>query len=153
MTVSAGLLLYRRRASELQVLLVHPGGPFWTKKDRGAWSIPKGEVDPNEDLLACARRELREETGLRAEGPFVPLAAAKQSKKTVHAWATEGDADVTALKSNTFRLEYPPRSGKVREYPEVDAAAWFDLTTAREKIVDAQRPLLDQLERILGERR
>jgi predicted NUDIX family NTP pyrophosphohydrolase len=149
-TVSAGLLLYRRRAGGVEVLLVHPGGPFWAKKDLGAWSIPKGETEPDEDLLACARRELGEETGFHAEGPFVPLAPVKQSKKTVYAWATESDADVAALTSNTFSLEYPPRSGKFREYPEVDAAAWFDLVTAREKILAGQRPLLDQLERMLA---
>jgi len=147
--VSAGVLLYRRREGRLEVLLVHPGGPFWAGKDRGAWSIPKGEVEPREDFLVRARQELLEETGLRAEGPFTPLAAAKQRGKVVHAWAAEGAGDASAIVSNTFQIEYPPRSGRLRTFPEVDKAAWFDLATAREKILDGQRDLLDQLEGML----
>jgi predicted NUDIX family NTP pyrophosphohydrolase len=147
--VSAGLLLYRRRQGRLEVLLVHPGGPFWAGKDRGAWSIPKGEVEPGEDLLTRARQELREETGLTAEGPFTPLALVKQLGKVVHAWAAEGEGDVSAITSNTFQIEYPPRSGRFRSFPEVDKARWFDLATAREKILNSQRDLLDQLERML----
>jgi predicted NUDIX family NTP pyrophosphohydrolase len=147
--VSAGLLLYRRRDGHLEVLLVHPGGPFWAKKDQGAWSIPKGEVESDEDLLARARQELHEETGLVVEGPFIPLDPVKQPGKLVHAWATEADVDVATITSNTFEIEYPPRSGKLRNFPEVDKAEWFDLATARRKILERQRGLLDQLERTL----
>jgi predicted NUDIX family NTP pyrophosphohydrolase len=146
--VSAGLLLYRRHQGSLEVLLVHPGGPFWARKDRGAWSIPKGEVEPGEDLLTRARQELHEETGLTAEAPFTPLAFVKQRGKVVHAWAAEGEGDASAIISNTFQIEYPPRSGHFRTFPEVDKAGWFDLATAREKILNSQRDLLDQLERM-----
>lgn len=151
--VSAGLLLYRRRRRRLEVLLVHPGGPFWAKKDRGVWSIPKGEAEPGEDLLACARRELYEETGFTADGPFTPLAPAKQTSKLVYAWAAKGKSDSSAPVSNTFEMEYPPRSGCIRTFPEIDKAEWFDLATAREKILNGQRDLLDQLERMLDYRR
>jgi predicted NUDIX family NTP pyrophosphohydrolase len=151
-TKSAGMLLWRRRDGRLEVLLVHPGGPFWAKKDFGAWSIPKGEVEADEDPLLCARRELREETGLVAEGPFVPLAPVKQrSGKSVYAWAAEGDGDVTTIESNTFELEYPPRSGRIQRFPEVDRAGWFDLSTAREKLLPAQHALLDQLVQLTRE--
>jgi len=142
--ISAGLLLYRRRGSELQVLLIHPGGPFWAKKDLGAWSIPKGETEQNEDLLDVARREVREETGFVVEGPFSPLSPVKQSAKIVHAWAAQHDGDADAIVSNTFRIEFPPRSGRFREIPEVDKAGWFDYETACEKILKSQRPLLDE---------
>jgi predicted NUDIX family NTP pyrophosphohydrolase len=142
--VSAGLLLYRRCAGELQVLLVHPGGPFWAKKDLGAWSIPKGEAEQGEDLLAVARREVREETGFAVEGPFEPLSPVKQSAKIVHAWAAPYDGDANAIVSNTFRIEFPPRSGRFREVPEVDRAGWFDYEMAREKILQSQRPLLEE---------
>lgn len=141
--------MYRRAQGHLEVLLVHPGGPFWTKKDLGAWSIPKGEAEPGEDLFTRAQQEFHEETGLTVDGPFTRLAPAKQSAKVVHAWAAEGDCDPNAIVSNTFRLEFPPRSGQFREYPEVDRAGWFDLLTARKKIVVGQRVLLDELERLL----
>ena len=142
---SAGLLLYRRCNNELQVLLVHPGGPFWAKKDLGAWSIPKGEAEAGEDLLERALQEVREETGFEPEGPFIVLAPVKQSGKVVHAWATEFDGDATSIVSNTFAMEWPPRSGKVQEFPEVDRAEWFDLETAAGKILAAQRAFLQEL--------
>jgi predicted NUDIX family NTP pyrophosphohydrolase len=135
------------------VLLVHPGGPFWAKKDQGAWSIPKGEAEPGEDLLARAGQELREETGCTAEGLFKPLLPVKQPGKLIYAWAVEGTCDVTKVVSNTFQIEYPARSGRFRTFPEVDRAAWFDLATAREKIVKGQRDLLDQLEKMFANRR
>jgi predicted NUDIX family NTP pyrophosphohydrolase len=142
---SAGLLLYRGRGKEVQVLLVHPGGPFWAKKDLGAWSIPKGEAEPNDDLLEVALREVREETGFEVHGPFAPLAAVQQSGgKIVYAWAAEFDGDVRRIVSNTFSIEWPPRSGRFAEFPEVDKAEWFDRATASEKILPSQRPLLDE---------
>jgi predicted NUDIX family NTP pyrophosphohydrolase len=143
--ISAGLLLYRKRGRDRQVLLVHPGGPFWVKKDAGAWSIPKGEAQPQEDLLAVAVRELREETGITVEGPFISLGSVKQSGgKTVFAWAAEYDGDIGAITSYTFSVELPPRSGRFVEFPEVDKAEWFDRATASEKILQGQRPLLDR---------
>lgn len=149
--ISAGLLLYRRRQGVLEVFLVHPGGPFWARKDAGVWSIPKGEAAPGEDLLAEARREFQEETGLRVDGDFRALAPVRQSSaKRVHAWAIEADGDADAIRSNSFEMEWPPRSGQRREFPEVDRAAWFDLPTARNKITKGQLGLLDQLERLLG---
>ncbi len=147
---SAGLLLYRRPAEGLEVLLVHPGGPFWQKKDLGAWSIPKGEFADGEDALAAARREFREETGQPLAGPFTPLTPVKQpGGKTVHAWAVEGDCDPGTLTSNTFSLEWPPRSGRRQEFPEVDRAAWFDLAEAKSRINRGQAPLLAELEQLL----
>jgi predicted NUDIX family NTP pyrophosphohydrolase len=147
---SAGLLLYRVRQAAPEVFLVHPGGPFWVKKDTGAWSIPKGEAEPDEDLLARARREFTEETGFAVDGEFRPLAPVRQSGgKIVHAWAIEGDCDAAAIKSNTFDLEWPPRSGRVQAFPEVDRAQWFALAAAREKINRAQLGLIDELERLL----
>lgn len=138
---SAGLLLYRHAHGALQVFLVHPGGPFWANKDDGAWSIPKGEFEPNEDPLAAARREFTEETGLTADGRFVGLAPIKQpSGKTVYAWAVEADCDPAQVRSNTF-------TWKGREYPEVDRAAWFGLAEARRKILRGQVGFLDQLEK------
>lgn len=149
--ISAGLLMYRIRNQQIEVLLVHPGGPFWAKKDTGAWSIPKGELSPGEDPLAAARREFREELGLEPQGQFVPLCAVTQKAgKTVQAWAVEGDCDPTTLRSNTFRLEWPPRSGKLREFPEVDRAAFFGLREAKEKINSGQAELLEELERRLS---
>jgi len=146
---SAGLLLYRRPAGRLQVLLVHPGGPFWQKKDLGAWSIPKGEFARGEDALAAATREFHEETGLEVTGPFTPLTPVKQpGGKIVHAWAVEGDFDPRALKSNTFSLEWPPRSGRAQEFPEVDRAAWFDLEEAKRRINRGQAALLDELQQL-----
>jgi predicted NUDIX family NTP pyrophosphohydrolase len=140
---SAGLLLYRRRASSCEVLLVHPGGPFWKKKDHGAWSIPKGLVEEGEEPLATAKREFAEETGLVPQGQFDPLGSFRQSGgKIVHAWAVEGDFDPNDLKCNTFTLEWPPRSGRMQEFPEVDRAAWFSLQEASAMIIVGQRPML-----------
>jgi predicted NUDIX family NTP pyrophosphohydrolase len=145
--LSAGLILYRRNHSALQVFLVHPGGPFWQSKDLGAWSIPKGEFAPSEDPLEAAKREFREETGFAAVGNFLPLQALKQpSGKTVYAWAVEGDFDPQLLKSNTFQMELPRGSGRFREFPEVDRAEWFSIEVAREKIQPGQRGFLDQLD-------
>ena len=144
---SAGLLLYRKRPGKIQFLLVHPGGPFWKNKDEGAWTIPKGEIQPGEDPLSAAQREFEEELGLKLNGTFIPLAPIQQkSGKIVRAWAIEGDLDTTQLKSNTFSLEWPPRSGKQQQFPEVDRAAFFDLELARRKVNPAQIPLLEELE-------
>lgn len=146
--LSAGLLLYRLRKDTPQVLLVHPGGPYFKNKDDGAWTIPKGEVEPEEDFLSAAQREFREETGIVPSGPFIPLTPIRQkSGKMVHAWACEGDIDPTAIVSNTFPLEWPPKSGKHVPFPEIDRAEFFDLETARRKIIPAQLPLLSELER------
>jgi predicted NUDIX family NTP pyrophosphohydrolase len=143
--------MYRRRDGALEVFLVHPGGPFWAKKDLSAWSIPKGEIDPTEEPLAAARREFTEETGFAAEGAFQPLAPITQAGgKVVQAWAFEGDADPAALRSNTFSIEWPPRSGRQTSFPEVDRAAWFPLDLARKKINPAQVDLLDELEASLA---
>ena len=144
---SAGLLMIRHKAGTAEVLLVHPGGPFWKNKDDGAWSIPKGEVDDGEDPLAAARREFAEELGTAAgDGPFTPLPAVKQKGgKTVLAWSFTGDLDATAIASNTFEMEWPPRSGKRAMFPEVDRAGWFDLPTARVKLNAAQAALLDHV--------
>jgi predicted NUDIX family NTP pyrophosphohydrolase len=150
---SAGLLLFRRTQSGVEALLVHPGGPFWTKKDDGAWSIPKGEFLDDEDPLAAARREFREEMGVEAAGEFLPLEPIRQAGgKLVLAWALEADFDPAALKSNMFSMEWPPKSGRQQQFPEVDRAAWFDLDTARQKILKSQHPLLDQLAARLSER-
>lgn len=143
---SAGLLMYRRRDSELEVLLVHPGGPFWRHKDLGAWSVPKGEYPPTEDPLAAARREFAEETGATVDGAFLPLGEIEQpSGKLVTAWAVEGDFDPATLVSNTIKIEWPPRSGQQLEIPEVDRAAWFTLDAARPKMNPAQLPFLERL--------
>lgn len=143
--------MYRQQDGRLEVLLVHPGGPFWRNKDDGAWSIPKGEVGPGEDLLDAARREFQEELGLAADGPFLPLTPVKQKgAKIVHAWAFAGNCDPSQIKSNTFTVEWPPRSRKLQQFPEVDQAAFFDLATARQKINAAQIPLLDELEESLA---
>lgn len=148
---SAGLLMYRVRDGRIEVLLVHPGGPYWAKRDQGAWSIPKGEVGPGEDLLAAARREFAEETGLKPHGPFVPLGGVKyKGHKIVYAWAFEGDCDPARLTSVTFELEWPPRSGRRREFPEVDRGAFFDLVAAKEAVLPAQRRYIDDLEAIVG---
>ncbi len=148
---SAGLLMYRRRGGRIEVFLVHPGGPLWAKKDEGAWSVPKGLYEEGEYPVEAARREFTEETGFPVAGELLPLGTVRmKSGKTVAAWAFEGDADPAALRSNTFKMEWPPRSGKLKEFPEVDRGAWFPLDVAREKIVQAQRPLLDRLEEALG---
>ena len=154
---SAGILLYRRRAGALEVFLVHPGGPFWTKRDEGAWSVPKGEFPQEEDPLAAALREFAEETGASLAGrprtDFTALPPVRQGGgKTVYAWAVEGDLDAAAIRSNLFTMEWPPRSGIEREYPEVDRAAWYAMDAARVQILAAQRPLLDALEALLGDR-
>jgi predicted NUDIX family NTP pyrophosphohydrolase len=147
---SAGVLLYRHCPGSLEVLLVHPGGPFWAGKDEGAWSIPKGEYPPTEDPLAAAWRELEEETGCAAPGEVIPLTPLKQpSGKLIQAWALEGDCDADASRSNTFTLEWPPRSGLRQEFPEVDRAAWFSLEVARQKIIKGQVGFLEELERLL----
>jgi len=144
---SAGLLMYRLKEGAAEVLLIHPGGPYWTKKDDGAWSIPKGEIEEGEDPMRAATREFEEETGLSPEGTFRPLKPVRlKSGKTVHAWVFEGDWDARGLKSLTFTMEWPPRSGKVQEFPEADRADWFDLKTAREKIQDGQRAFLEEFE-------
>jgi predicted NUDIX family NTP pyrophosphohydrolase len=151
--VSAGLLLYRSGPAGLEVLLVHPGGPFFRNKDDGAWSIPKGEAEESESLLEVAVREFREETGVEAKGPFLVLEPIRQKGgKRVHAWAFEGDCDPRALRSNTFELEWPPRSGKKALFPEVDRAEFFELPTARIKINAAQVALLDALSARLAEK-
>jgi len=143
---SSGILLYRRKGAGIEVLLVHPGGPFWMKKDLGAWSIPKGEYDESEDPLEAARREFEEETGRSIQGEFIALPEVRQSSaKIVTAWAVEGDFDPAQLRSNTFSMEWPPRSGKLQEFPEVDRAEWFALEVAREKILKGQLPLLNRL--------
>ena len=149
--ISAGLLLYRMRGGILEVFLAHPGGPFWARKDLGVWSIPKGEIDEGEEQLGAARREFEEETGFRPEGPFRELPPVRQrSGKIVHAWAVEGDCEPTVIRSNTFTQEWPPRSGRMQEIPEVDRAGWFDLDAARNKILEGQTGLLDELRRLIG---
>jgi predicted NUDIX family NTP pyrophosphohydrolase len=144
---SAGLLLYRQRDGATEVFLVHPGGPFWANKDEGAWSIPKGEFNDDEDPLEVAKREFREETGFAVKGNFQRLQEVRQpSGKIVYAWAVEGDIDATAVKSNTFSMEWPKNSGKVKEFPEVDRAAWFTMAPAKRKILKGQVELLEELE-------
>jgi len=140
--------MYRKRAGRLEVLLVHPGGPFWRNKGEGAWSIPKGEVADGEEMLDAAKREFQEETGFMPVGRFIPLREVRlKSGKTVHAWAVEGDLDPTAIRSNTFTMEWPPKSGKRAEFPEVDRAEFFDPETARKKINPAQAALVIELEK------
>lgn len=151
MKTSAGILLYRREP-ELQVFLVHPGGPFWAKKDLGAWSIPKGELGEGEEPLAAAIRELREETGFAVDGDFRELAPLRQkSGKTIRAWAVEGDCDPALLRSNLFSMEWPPKSGKQQEFPEADRGAWFGIDEARSRIVGGQAGFLDELLRLVEE--
>jgi predicted NUDIX family NTP pyrophosphohydrolase len=148
--ISAGILAFRRNP-QLELLLAHPGGPFWRNKDDGAWSIPKGNVESG-DLLSCAKREFNEETGLVAAGPFIALAPLRQkSGKTVHAFAFEADFDLASFSSNTFEMEWPPRSDQHQSFPEVDRIAYFRLATARRKILAGQRPFIDELVRRLKE--
>ncbi|OQW37620.1 MAG: hypothetical protein A4E19_13160 [Nitrospira sp. SG-bin1] len=145
--LSAGILLYRIRHKTIHVLLVHPGGPFWAKKDDGAWSIPKGEYDEGTDALEAAKREFHEETGFGISGETVPLSPLRQpSGKVISAWAVEGEVDARSIRSNSFRMEWPPKSGMHQEFREVDRADWFDLPTAHRKILPGQRPFLIQLE-------
>jgi len=149
---AAGLLIFRRVVGALEVLLVHPGGPLWARKDDGAWSIPKGEVEPEEEALAAARREVEEETGARPSGTFIALSPVRQTGgKIVHVWAIESDFDPASLKSNLFEMEWPPKSGNRRSFPEVDRAAWFDLETARRKILPSQAVVLQHLQERLRE--
>ncbi|HXJ92888.1 MAG TPA: NUDIX domain-containing protein [Terriglobia bacterium] len=148
---SAGLLLYRVRDRSLQVLLVHPGGPFWAHKESGAWSIPKGEVEAEEDQLAAARREFHEELGFSPGGDFIPLGTITQKAgKVVQAWAFEGDCDPAQIKSNSFTIEWPPRSGKQQAFPEVDRAAFFCIDEAKLKINPAQVELLSRLQEMVA---
>jgi len=146
MASSAGILMYRWTGTRLEVLLVHPGGPFWRNKDKGAWSIPKGEMDEGEDTEVAARREFTEETGIAVSGPLEPLGEVRQrGGKRVFAFVVEGDLDVEGVKSNTFEMEWPPKTGRMQSFPEVDRAAWFDLPAAQVKILESQRSLLDRL--------
>jgi predicted NUDIX family NTP pyrophosphohydrolase len=148
---SAGLLLYRWGDEGLEVLLAHPGGPFWAKKDLGAWSIPKGEFLEDEQPLSAARREFAEEIGTRVEGEVLALTPLKQpSRKTIHAFAIEHDLNVERITSNSFEMEWPPKSGKSQAFPEVDRAAWFKLEQARQRIQPGQAPILDELARLLS---
>ncbi len=148
---SAGLLMYRVRNGRPEFLLVHPGGPFWKKKDAGAWTIPKGEIEPGEDALQSAQREFAEELGFKPQGDFIALPAVKQkSGKLVLAWAFQGDCDPASCKSNTFSLEWPPRSGRIQEFPEIDRAGFFAASEAREKINPAQVPLLEAVDKLLS---
>jgi predicted NUDIX family NTP pyrophosphohydrolase len=144
--ISAGILLYRFQAETLEVFLVHPGGPYWQGKDAGAWSIPKGELDNGGDALATARREFEEETGSPVDGEFLPLTPLKQpGGKLVYVWALRGDIDAASIRSNTFTLEWPPRTGRRQEFPEVDRGAWFKLEAATQMILPGQRGFLEQL--------
>jgi predicted NUDIX family NTP pyrophosphohydrolase len=148
--ISAGLLVYRLRDGVIEVFLVHPGGPFWAKKDPGAWSIPKGLIDKDEESLAAAQREFKEETGLEISGHFAQLTPAKmKSGKVVRAWAVEGDCDPSAITSNTFSMEWPPNSGRQQEFPEIDRAAWFGIEEAKKKINQGQIDLLEELLQML----
>ncbi|HXG31140.1 MAG TPA: NUDIX domain-containing protein [Thermodesulfobacteriota bacterium] len=148
---SAGILLFRFKGGRLEVFLVHPGGPFWAKKDEGAWSIPKGLFEDGEDPLDAAKREFREETGFDVDGEFIELGELRQpGRKTIHVWALEGDLDVTRIVSNTFTLEWPKKSGIVREYPEIDRGGWFGLDEARRKIAKGQAAFLDRLIEKIG---
>ncbi|HXW17179.1 MAG TPA: NUDIX domain-containing protein [Candidatus Acidoferrales bacterium] len=147
---SAGLLMYRKLRGQVEVLLAHPGGPFWAKKDEGAWSIPKGEVDRGEDVLDSAKREFAEETGIEPRGKLSALGSVRQkSGKIVTAWAFEGDCDPQTIRSNTFAMEWPPRSGKQQEFPEIDRAAFFSIEAARTKILASEAELLSRLEKIV----
>ena len=151
--VSAGLLLYRRRGASVEVFLVHPGGPFWQRKDAGAWTVPKGLVNAGEEELACARREFREETGFAAPAGIAELDLGthrQPSGKRLHVWALEGDCDPAKLSSNLFEMEWPPKSGRTASFPEVDRGEWFDRTEALLKISAGQRPILGKLYEALG---
>jgi predicted NUDIX family NTP pyrophosphohydrolase len=148
---SAGLLLYRRTGTNPELFLVHPGGPFWAKKDAGAWSIPKGLIEGNESPLAAAKREFKEETGLLPRGTFIELGSFKQpSSKLIFAWAVEGDFQPPNLKCNSFSMEWPPKSGRTQEFPEVDRAAWFKASEAARKIAKGQLPIIQELFHRLG---
>ncbi len=147
---SAGILLYRIREGKVEVLLAHPGGPLWVKKDEGYWSIPKGEFTDDEEPIEAAKREFYEETGARVSGKFVALTPVTQrSGKLVYGFAIKGEFDISLFKSNTFKMEWPPNSGRLQEYPEIDRVEWFDPERAREKIIPAQHSFLDELEGIV----
>ena len=147
---SAGILLYRHKNNQLQVLLVHPGGPFFQKKDLGSWSIPKGEFTETEEALQAAIREFEEELGTKPSGPFRQLSTIKQkSGKLVHSWITEGDLDTADVKCNTFTIEFPKGSGKMKSFPEIDKAEWFDIETAKKKILESQQKIIDELVEVL----
>lgn len=150
---SAGILLFQFSKGELEVFLVHPGGPYWAKKDAGAWSIPKGEYSEEEDPLAAAKREFAEETGAAVEGEFIPLGEVKQAGgKVVKGWALRGDLDPELIQSNTFTIEWPPKSGLMRVFPEVDTGAWFTVEVAKDKLNPGQCEFLARLTKSLGER-
>ncbi|WP_299794978.1 NUDIX domain-containing protein [Ramlibacter sp.] len=147
---SAGLLMFRRRAGAVELLLAHPGGPFWTRRDEASWTLPKGEIGPDEDPLAAACREFQEETGFTGTPPFLPLGELRQkSGKRITAWAFEGDADPARLVSYCFEMEWPPRSGRMQSFPEVDRVEWFDPGMARRKLIAGQAPFVDALEQWL----
>jgi predicted NUDIX family NTP pyrophosphohydrolase len=147
---SAGILVFRKTKNRIEVLLAHPGGPFWAKKDMSSWSIPKGEYEDDEDAFNAASREFNEETGFKAAGEFLRLEPVKQpGGKIISAWAVEGDFDASTMKSNLFSLEWPVKSGIFREFPEIDRIEWFDLETARQKILKGQIPFIENLERLL----
>lgn len=149
--ISAGILLYRKENNHPEVLLVHPGGPFWKNKDEGSWTIPKGETNEGEELLPAAIREFQEETGILLSGDFIELKPVKQkSGKFVYAWALEGDIDADKIKSNNFEIEWPIRSGRFQSFPEIDKAAWYDIKKAKQKINPAQAALLDELHEFLS---
>jgi predicted NUDIX family NTP pyrophosphohydrolase len=148
---SAGILLYRIRDGNLEVLLVHPGGPFWAKKDRAAWSIPKGEYEEGEDPFEAAKRELVEETGVRVDSPLIDLGELRQpGGKIVHAWAAGRDCDPSRIRSNTFKMVWPPNSGRLQEFPEIDRAAWYSTAVAKSKLHKGQAPFIDKLITVLG---
>jgi predicted NUDIX family NTP pyrophosphohydrolase len=148
---SAGVLVYKKAGEQLMVFLVHPGGPFWAKKDYGAWSIPKGQFSDDEDGLTAARREFHEEVGQVIDGNFRELTPCRQpSRKIIHTWAVEGDADERRIESNEFEMEWPPKSGKMQRFPEVDKGAWFRVTEAKDRIQPGQIPILEELCRLLG---
>jgi len=148
--ISAGILVYRFASGVLEVFLVHPGGPFWAKRDQGSWSVPKGELDEGAGLLETAQREFREETGLPIEGEFIELTPLRQpSGKLVHAWAVNGEIDASRVESNTFSMEWPPHSGKQQQFPEVDRAQWFAMPEAFEKLLPGQRGFHEELEQMV----
>jgi predicted NUDIX family NTP pyrophosphohydrolase len=150
--ISAGILMYRIHDGKLQMLLAHPGGPFFKNKDDGAWSIPKGEIEPGEDLFEAAKREFEEETGFTPTGPFTVLRPVKQKGgKMVHAWAFEGECDPSAIVSNTFTMEWPPKSGRLMAFPEIDRAEFFDVAAARRKIKAGQEALIEQIQQMVDE--
>jgi len=144
--ISAGLLMYRDTDHDLEVLLVHPGGPFWQRKDNGAWTIPRGEVENGEDNLTAAIREFQEETGWQPQGPYLPLGEARlRSGKAIHAWAFRGSFDPASLRSNLFEIEWPPKSGRRQQFPEIDRAGFFTIAEARNKMRISELPFLDRL--------